>query len=152
LRIKLYASLALAALAAFVWSSDTVTLDSERTIYTADCSLGQWAASVCTGKLSAGSRYRYRVLKAHGEVFFWIAGSSTEPSGKFVNCAIQDGRNWICPVANADSAKSITLAMKRGNPVSNPAWPTRPLHAVSKLDWYLLRIGFSLSRSNEPTV
>jgi hypothetical protein len=143
-------SLGFAMLTAAIWSTDAVTLQGERTIYTVDCDQGKWASSTCTGKPLAGLRYRYRALKPHGEVVFWIVGSS-DPSGKLVDCTIQDGRSWSCPINNADAGKSITLALKHGSPVSSSAWPTRPFHAVSKVDWYLLKIGISRSHADDPT-
>ncbi len=151
MRSKLYISLSLVIVATAIWSSDSVTLQGERTIYTVECSQGVWQANACTGKMLAASRYRYRALRAHNEVFFWVAGSTSEPAGRLINCAIEDGRNWICPVANADASRSITLALKRGNPVSQAAWPTRPLHAVSKVTWYLLKLGISTRRADDPT-
>ena len=151
LRTKIYISLAITAVAAVIWSSDSVTLQGERTIYTADCDSGRWASNTCSGRMLAGNRYRYRALKAHGEVFFWIFGSSTEPSGKLVDCTIQDGRNWSCPATNIDAARTVTIALKYGHPVSNPAWPTRPLHSVSKVAWYMLKIGINLRQTDDPT-
>lgn len=149
MRIKLFILLGLMVFFAFIWSMDAITLQGERTIYTTDCNAGRWESHKCTGKLTAGSRYRYRALKAHGEVFFWAAGS-TEPSGKFVNCLINDGRNWSCPATNPDAGKSVTLALVHGCAVSDPSWPTRPLHPVSKVTWYLLKIGVSLGHSDDP--
>lgn len=143
-------SLGLVILIAIVWSTDSVTLQGERTIYTADCNGGQWISNTCSGKMFAGNRYRYRALKAHGEVLFWTVGSSSETSGKLVNCTIEDGRHWSCPATNVDAPRSVTLALKHGYPVSNPEWPTRPLHAVSKVAWYRLKIGINLGHADEP--
>ncbi len=136
-------ALVIAMFLAFVWATDTVTLQGERTIYTARCEQGNWQGELCTGKLVAAERYRYRVLKAHNEVFFWVV-SSSEPSGKFTDCAIQDGRNWRCQT-NADAARSITLEMARGFPVADSSGVTRPYHAVSKLTWVLLDNGIPIT-------
>lgn len=134
-------------LAAAIWSTDSVTLQNERTIYTADCIKGVWQSNKCSGEMLAGSRYRYRALKARSEVIFWIAGSN-EPSRKLVNCKISDGRNWSCPILNNDAGNSVTLGMKHGVAVSNPEWPTRPLHPVSKMFWYMLNMGLRLSHTD----
>lgn len=128
---------------ALVWATDTVTLQGERTIYTARCEQGSWVGERCTGNLVAGDRYRYRVLRAHSEVFFWIAGSS-EPSGKFTDCTIQDGRNWRCK-PNADVGRSITLEMAKGFAVPDPSGAARSFHCISKLTWVLLNAGIPIT-------
>jgi len=110
----------------FLWTTDRITLQGERTIYTVDCQNGTWDGNRCSGKLTAGSRLRYRALKARGEVLFWVLGSQ-EPSAKLTGCAIQDGRNWTCP-ASPEASKSLTLAFSGGEPVRDPVWPTRPFH------------------------
>ncbi|HEX7441836.1 MAG TPA: hypothetical protein VF319_17250, partial [Caldimonas sp.] len=94
------------ALGFAAWASDFVTMQGERTIYTVDCKNGVWQGDRCGGQVVAGTRYRFRALKPHGEVIFWMVGSK-EPSGKFNECTIQDGRNWVCKVC-ADAARSIT--------------------------------------------
>ena len=127
----------------FIWTTDKITLQGERTIYTVNCANGAWDGKRCTGELDAGPRYRYRALRARGEVLFWVIGA-TEPSSKLTGCTIQDGRNWICPIT-ADAAKSITLALTSGDPQSNAAWPTRPFHAVSKMTWIFLSWGWKLT-------
>jgi hypothetical protein len=122
-----------------IWSTDRVTLKGERTIYTADCRNGTWEGNRCSGRLAPGPRFRYRALKARGEVLFWILGSQ-EPSSKLTGCTIEDGRNWTCP-ASADASKSLTLALSSGEPVRDPVWPTRPFHSTSKVGWWLLDLG-----------
>lgn len=129
---------ALLALVFFVWTTDRVTLKGERTIYTVDCRNGNWVGNRCNGEIVAGPRFRYRALKLRGEVLFWILGVP-EPSAKLTGCTIQDGRHWTCP-ASADAPKSLTLALANGEPVRNPAWPTRPFHTTSKVGWLLLRL------------
>ena len=114
--------LVLVALGFAAWASDFVTLQGERTIYTVDCDGGAWQGDHCSGQVAAGARYRYRALKPHGEVIFWTVGTS-EPSGKFGECTIQDGRNWVCKVC-PDAARSITLQMAQG--VSGQRPPARP--------------------------
>jgi hypothetical protein len=132
----------LAALGFAAWASDFVTLQGERTIYTVDCAGGVWQGDRCSGRVAAGERYRYRALKPHGEVIFWTVGSK-EPSGKFGECTIQDGRNWVCKVC-PDAARSITLQMANGHPVVATSPPvTRPFRAVSKWRWLLLQRGYT---------
>ena len=79
-------------------------------------------------------------MKPHGEVIFWTVGSK-EPSGKFNDCTIQDGRNWVCKVC-PDAARSITLQMTQGIPVPGTE-VTRPFRSVSKWRWLLLSRGFT---------
>jgi hypothetical protein len=124
----------------FIWSTDKITLQGERTIYTVNCAQGAWDGKRCSGTLDAGPRYRYRALTARGEVLFWVLGAN-EPSSKLTGCTVQDGRNWACPVS-PDANKSITLAIASGDPLTNAAWPTRPMHAVSKVTWILLSWGW----------
>ncbi len=136
--------------AVVAWTSDSITMQGERTIYTARCEQGAWQGTHCTGQMVAGDRYRFRALKVHGEVFFWIVGS-TEPSGKFTGCDVKDGRNWSCRnKADApDAAKSVTLEMAHGHPVRAASGPTRPFHAVSKLTWVFLDRGWWFGNTAE---
>ena len=136
----------------FVWTTDKITLQGERTVYTVTCgsggngstgTTGMWDGKRCTGELDAGPRYRYRALKARGEVLFWVVGAN-EPSSKLTDCTIVDGRNWTCPVT-VDADKSITLALTGGDALTNTAWPTRPFHGVSKMTWIFLEIGWKLT-------
>jgi hypothetical protein len=128
----------------FVWSTDKITLQGERTIYTVNCGNGTWDGNRCTGELVAGPRYRYRALKARGEVLFWVLGAN-EPSSKLTGCTILDGRNWTCAVS-PDASKSVTLALKAGDPQTNAAWPTRILHGVSKMTWIFLDLGWKFTK------
>ena len=134
----LASALALLAVAASLWVSDWVTVQNERTVFTAECR-GAWQGAHCDGTLVAGPRHRFRALKVHGEVLFWTLGSS-EPSGKLAACRIVNGRNWTCP-ESPEGARSITLQMALGQPVkrTNPAAPA--FHAVPKWRWWLLRLG-----------
>ena len=125
----------------FLWVTDRVTLQGERTIYTINCLNGVWNGNQCGGQIAVGPRYRYRALKNRGEVLFWVLGTS-EPSYKLTGCTIQDGRNWTCP-ENADSTKSLTLSMRQGEPQRNPAWQTLQFHSTSKPSWLLLDFGFT---------
>jgi hypothetical protein len=131
--------LLLGALGFAGWASDFVTKKGERTIYTVECHGGAWKGDECADKLAAGPRYRYRALKPHNEVIFWIVGSK-EPSGRLSPCVIESGRNWICK-PGGDAARSITLEMVDGAAVAGPAGVTRPFRAVSKWHWILINRG-----------
>ncbi len=148
-RVWTFVFCVLAALGFAAWASDFVTLQGERTVYTVDCTNGVWQGDRCTGQVEAGSRYRYRALKPHGEVIFWTLGTR-EPSGKFSECTIQDGRNWECKVC-PDAARSITLQMSQGVPVAATETVTRPFRAVSKWRWLLLKRGFTADHDVAPT-
>ncbi|HWK84976.1 MAG TPA: hypothetical protein VNS61_14690 [Caldimonas sp.] len=140
-RVWAFVILVLAGLVFAAWASDFVTMQGERTIYTVECSDGAWKDDRCSGKLVAGNRYRYRALKPHHEVIFWTVGSK-EPSGKFDECTITDGRNWVCKPGR-DATRSITLEMAEGAPVPGPPDVTRPFRAVSKWRWILLDRGLA---------
>ena len=127
----------------FVWTTDKVTLQGERTIYTVDCRAGSWEGNLCVGEIVVGPRYRYRALKLRGEVLFWTLGEQ-EPSAKLTGCKIEDGRNWTCPVS-VDAPRSVTLALHKGEPLHSAAWPTRAFHSTSKVGWLLLDMGFKFA-------
>lgn len=132
-------AITVALLLLLAWGGDFVTLQGQHTVYTVRCEDGTWNGTACSGHLAAGDRYRFRVLKAHGEVLFWIAGSR-EPSGKLTGCVVRDGRNWSCP-ASPDASRSITLALVRGRAQHDAAGNTRPFRAISKWKWWWLRAG-----------
>jgi len=132
-----------------IWAADFITLQGERTVYTAGCDNGKWEVNRCTGTLVAGERFRFRALKAHREVFFWNVGVASDPSGKFTDCEITDGRNWICK-PTTDGVKSITLQMLRGKPVPDTSGKTRPSHPVSKWTWTLLGYGITWGDTATP--
>lgn len=129
-----------ALLMALGWASDCITLQGERTVFTAECRDGVWQGRHCHGDLVAGERLRYRALKSHHEVVFWRVGSA-EPSAKFDDCSIRDGRNWTCQ-PSADSAKSLTQEMRRGVPAASDAGAHNLAgHVISKWRWWLLHLG-----------
>jgi hypothetical protein len=142
MRIWLYLSIVIAMLAFLAWADDTVTLKGERTVYTADCRQGTWSGQHCSGQLVAAARYRFKALKARREVLFWTSGVA-EPSARFTDCAIQDGRNWRCD-PTPDLARTVTHEMVHGNPVADASGLAQPLHAVAKWKWYLLSWGFPI--------
>jgi len=127
------------------WVTDSITLEGERTVYTAACDQGSWRGDECSAKLVAAQRYRFRALKAHAEVLFWTVGDS-QPSGKYDNCVIQGGRDWKCP-PNADAARTITHEMARGLPVPDPRVHPLAYHQIQKWKWGLLRLGFPVGNS-----
>ena len=126
-------------LVAWMWLTDFVTVQGERTIYTVNCQGGEWQGQRCTGRLVAADRYRFRALRRRSEVLFWRL-REPEPSGRFGECRIADGRNWICP-ASADAARSITLAMDHGRAVHDESGRARPFRGVTKWRWLLLDWG-----------
>jgi len=148
IRIWLVALAVVAAFVLFGWANDVVTLQGERTVYTAACKQGVWAGQRCTGQLVAADRYRFRALKARREVLFWTVGID-EPSGRFTDCEIQDGRNWRCNPA-PEAARTITREMVRGRPVADASGLTRPLHAVDKWRWWLLQWDIALGHDANP--
>ena len=143
-RVWVIVAAVFAALGFAAWASDFVTMQGERTVYTVDCVDGAWLGDRCAGRLSPGVRYRYRALKPHGEVIFWTVGTK-EPSGKYDDCQIQDGRNGVCKIC-PDAARSITLRMAQGAPVSDYPAVTKPFRSVSKWRWLLLEGGFTADR------
>ncbi len=138
----------LAALGFAAWASDFITMQGERTVYTVECSNGAWQGGHCSGKLVADRRFRFRALAPHNEVIFWTVGSN-EPSGKFGECTVKDGRNWLCK-ANGDAPRSITLQMAEGAPVAGPTGVTRAFRSVSKWRWLLLKRGFDTAADVPP--
>lgn len=147
MRMWLFVVAVLAVIVAIVWTSDKVTLEGQRTVYTVSCRDGSWQGTHCTGRLVAADRYRFRALKPHREVVFWIVGS-TQPSGKFTDCAISDGRNWLCKSSDA-ARDTITLQMDHGSPVHDTTGLAKPFHAVAKPRWYLLRWGLPIGNDSD---
>ena len=132
-----------------IWAADIVNLQGERTVYTAGCEKGAWQGDLCTGKLVAAERFRFRALRVHREVFFWNVGVASDPSGKFTDCEISNGRNWVCK-PEAIGPKSITLSMARGKPVRDISGQTRSSHPVSKFTWTLLTYGLYYGSTASP--
>ena len=141
-KIAVYVSIAgvLVSLCLTAWFNDFVTLHGGKTVYTVDCANGSWQGSQCNGALVAGKRYRFKARKAPGEVLFWVAGSS-EPSGKMIQCKIENAKEWTCPL-NAGSQGAIIRAMKFGQPVWDHPASAPTQHVVSKWKWLLLQAGY----------
>jgi hypothetical protein len=132
-------------LAGWAWLTDFVTIQGESTIYTVSCNGGEWRDATCTGRLAPADRFRFRALPRRKEVLFWTLGRS-EPSGRFTNCLIEDGRNWSCP-AGSEAARTITLGLVRGRALHDASGRTQSFRAVSKWRWILLAWGLPLGRS-----
>jgi hypothetical protein len=129
--------IAFAGAAYFAWVLDWITPQGERTVYTVECS-GRWAGAACEGKELAGKRYRFRALKAHREVLYWTVGAEGEPSGKFHDCLIENGRNWTCKAAATGQPPAITQGMLRGEPLPHPSGQGPAYRQVSKWQWIWL--------------
>ena len=145
-RIALFLLALVAALALMAWATDFVTSPGEWTVYTASCSGGVWREARCTGTIQADKRYRFRALKAHREVLYWVAGESGE-SGRYLNCDVQDGRTWECPPDAARKVRTITHRMVRGFPMVDLGIDTIEYHQVPKWKWELLRMGIRFGGS-----
>lgn len=136
-RLQIALAIGVLLVAFGMWASDWMTLQGEWTIYTARCDGGEWQGNRCTGRAIAAERYKFRALRAHSEVLFWVAGAR-DRSRRLEPCAIKDRRNWVCK-ANADAAHTITIELASGLPVAHPDVKTLPFHRVSKPRWYYLK-------------
>lgn len=121
------------------WSSDRITLQGERTIFTVNCDQGTWQGSHCSGKLVAGAQYAFRASHSRHEVVYWVRGSQT-PSGKFTDCTVKDRDNWTCNV-QLDQAPALTFEMIKGKPTRGSAGLALPFHCISKWKWWVLNLG-----------
>jgi hypothetical protein len=130
-------------LAIVIWASDKISYEGERTVYSVRCEQGVWEGSRCTGKLVTGDRYRFVASKSRQEVLYWILGSSA-PSGKYTDCKVADRGNWTCRPA-AWQPPTITHEMVNGVPSRDGGGAALPFHAVSKLQWWLLKVGFHVN-------
>jgi hypothetical protein len=138
-RVYLALIIAFVGLGVYAWANDKVTGEGERTIYTVECVQGSWDGNRCAGRLVAAKRFRFRALKGHREVLFWTIGEQG-PSGKYTDCVIQDGHNWLCK-PDTDTSRTITHEMRHGHPVPDSAVATLGFHQVAKWRWILLRVG-----------
>ena len=139
-RVLTIVLLGFVALGVFAWSTDKITSQGERTVYTVECVQGAWEGEHCTGRLAPGKRYRFRALKSHREVLFWTLGDQAGPSGRYSECSIVDGHNWSCN-ANPDSARTIAHQFMNGRPVEDPNVPMIHVHQIPKWKWVLLDVG-----------
>lgn len=135
----LTAVVVLLALAGFIWSTDRITFQGERTVYTVTCDGGAWIDTHCTTKLSAGARYTFRASRSRQEVLYWVVGSNT-PSGRYGNCRVENRGNWSCSVA-PEQPRTITVEMKNDKP-TRPDHGASPLfHTVPKWKWWAIFYG-----------
>ena len=138
-RALLYILVIVGALGVFIWASDRITLEGERTIYTVNCEQGAWDGLRCTGRIAAGDRHRFRSSRSRREVVYWIAGSAA-PSGKYSDCDVTDRDYWSCK-SRAGELPTITHELSDGRPVQRAAGIDLPFHAVTKWKWWALRLG-----------
>ena len=131
--------LILGGLGFVVWSSDQITMQGERTIYTVNCAQGEWDGLRCTGRLTAGELHRFRISRSRHEVVFWIAGSSA-PLGKYTDCQVTDRDNWSCNVGLGEKP-GIVSELVYGRPTLSGSGPTQPFQAVDKWKWWAVRAG-----------
>jgi hypothetical protein len=131
--------LVVAALMIFIWASDRITMEGERTVYTVSCEQGAWEGLRCTGRMAAGDRHRFRASRSRHEIVYWIAGSS-KPSGKYTECDVTDRDRWTCKAREGDPP-SITHAMEDGRPVQPPGVSNAPFRAVTKWKWWAIYAG-----------
>ena len=138
-RATLFVVVIVAALAVFIWSSDRITWEGERTIYTVTCERGAWEGLRCSGRIAAGDRHRFRASHSRNEVVYWIAGSASA-SGKFTDCTVTDRDLWSCK-PHPGEQPSITHELSDGRPVHSAPADDLPFHAVTKWKWWALRMG-----------
>ena len=141
-RALLYVMVIVGALGVFIWSSDHITLEGERTVYTVNCEQGAWDGLRCAGRIVAGDRYRFRSSRSRHEVVYWIAGSAA-PSGKYADCDVTDRDFWSC-TPRAGQQPTIAHELSDGRPVQRVAGVDLPFHAVTKLKWWALRLGITV--------
>ena len=137
---SLVAVVLIAVAAAFVWGSDRITLQGERTIYTVACDHGTWNGNACSGKLAPDKRYAFRASPTRREVIYWVRGSDA-PSGKYTDCKVVDRDNWTCKPAAGGTPTTIALEMAGGRPTRADASLVVPFHSVPKWKWWLLDTG-----------
>jgi hypothetical protein len=137
-----------AIFAVLLWSSDRITLQGERTIYTVECTQGQWDGETCTGKLVPGPRFTFRASVRRQEVLYWVRGSSA-PSGKFSDCSVKDRDNWSCNV-QLDQSPALTYELRGGTPTRGTAGLAMTFHDVPKWKWFAIDagLGFLFDRAN----
>jgi hypothetical protein len=139
MKSSLFVIVIVVSLAAFIWASDRITLEGERTIYTVGCEQGVWDGLRCTGRITAGDRYRFRASRSRHEIVYWIAGSP-KPSGKYNDCDVTDRDRWSCKAGPGD-LPTIAHELQDGKPVQRAASPDLPFHAVHKWKWWAMDMG-----------
>lgn len=137
--VALFVTVVFAGLAAFIWASDRITLEGERTIYTVACEQGVWDGLRCTGRIKAAERYRFRASRSRHEIVYWVAGSP-RPSGKYLDCDVTDRDRWSCKAGPGD-LPTIAHELQDGKPVQRIGGVDLPFHAVHKWKWWAMDFG-----------
>ena len=140
-------ALLLLAFSFYIWSTDRVTLEGERTVYTVKCDQGEWQKAHCSGKLVAGDRFTFRASTKRQEVLYWKYGSS-EPSGKYTDCYVKNRGNWSCNVQTTQRP-AIIYEMQSDKPVPGVTGLAVPFHSVPKWKWWAIRYGMGTYRNAE---
>ena len=125
-----------------LWASDRITLQGERTIFTATCERGKWEGDHCTGVLAPGDRYAFRASPLRKEVLHWVRGSQA-PSGKYTDCTVKDRDNWTCNV-HANEPSSVTCEIAKGIPVRSCMGSEISFHQVPKWKWWAMNLGLTI--------
>jgi hypothetical protein len=140
---RLIVGMLFAALVAIpLWASDRITLQGERTIFTARCVQGTWQVAHCTGHLAPGERHAFRASVRRHEVIYWIRDSNA-PSGKYSDCTVVDRDNWSCNV-EVNQQPSIAYEMVKGRPTRAAVEGILPYRAVAKWKWWLMNAGLTV--------
>lgn len=127
-------------LGSVIWASGKLSLQGERTVYTAACVGATWEGLRCSGHLVPAERYRFHVDQARSEVRFRLVGGS---SGWHTmrGCRVSDAMNWACP-GSSEAGDPIATEMSAGRPVAAGATRSAEnLRAITKWRWYTLRWG-----------
>ncbi len=127
------------ALVIFIWASDRITMEGNRTVYTVICQQGTWDGLRCNGKMVVGDRHRFHASRSRNEVVYWVAGSS-KPSGKFTECDVTDRDHWACKTHEGDQP-TIAHELAEGKPVRHAGSTDMPFHAVTKWKWWIIDAG-----------
>jgi hypothetical protein len=138
--VKLLATaLVILAFGVFVWATDKITFEGERTVYTVTCGHGTWERSRCTSRLATSDRYTFKASRSRQEVLYWVVGSK-QPSGKYTDCQVANRGNWTCNV-RVDQPMTITYEMKNDRPAHGAEGLALPFYAVPKWKWWAIRYG-----------
>ena len=144
----LFVCAVLAVLFGIIWADDAISLQGQRSVYTAECQDGGWQVMHCVGRLAAGARYTFQVAKGRNEVLFWRL-DAPRAIGHLTNCVIADGRNWTCK-SEPDAERAITMQMQNGSPMPSQNGNPSAFHAVPKWRWWLLRFGMAWGHDVKP--
>ena len=133
-----------AVLGSVIWASGKVSLQGERTVYTAACLGADWEGTRCSGRLVPAKRYRFHVDQERNEVRFILVGGSTGWR-TMRSCHVTDAMNWAC-AGFAEAGEPVTTEMREGRPVVGATRSTENLRAITKWRWHALRWGIGSDR------